>query len=71
MNAGSTLSTLSGGSVAIGGTLFTDTTSQIDVGNSTSVAASDFFNDGANIVIRPNASGTAKFKYGLNSGDGS
>ncbi len=66
LNAQSTLSSLSGASVSISGALFTDATSNIDVGNSTSLTASDFFNNGS---ITLNAASTAAFK-GLVSNSG-
>ncbi len=66
VNAASILETLSGGSVSVNGTLSQDATSRIVVGNSTSLAAADFFNNGS---IMLNAASTATFK-GLVSNSG-
>jgi hypothetical protein len=59
VNAASILETLSGGSLSVNGTVSQDATSNIIVGNSTSLAADDFFNSGS-IVL--NAASTASFK---------
>ena len=59
VNATSILETLSGGSLSVNGNLSQDATSRIVVGNSTSLAAADFFNNGS-IVL--NAASTATFK---------
>jgi fibronectin-binding autotransporter adhesin len=59
LNAKSMLETLGTSSASISGSLFVDPTSSIVVGNSTSVAASDFINTGS---IALNAASTATFK---------
>jgi len=67
VDGASTLSSLTGGAISIGGSLFTDPTSQIAVGNSSSLAASGFVNEGSLVV---NAASTATFKGTMsNSGE--